>query len=61
MVGARLEATVGLAVINSLKIRFRMSAGGKISQVMRGMILPMSSASESVPRFILMEMVISEI
>jgi hypothetical protein len=53
MVGVKQQATVGLAVINSLKIRFKMSAGGKISQVMTGIIRPKSSASRSVPRFIL--------
>jgi hypothetical protein len=46
---------VGLAVINSLKMRFKMSAGGKISQVMTGIIRPKSSASLSVPRFILIK------
>lgn len=46
---------MGLAVINSLKMRFKMSAGGKISQVMTGIIRPKSSASLSVPRFILIK------
>lgn len=45
MVGVRQYATAGLADMNSLKIRLRMSAGGKMSQVMVGIIRPSKSAS----------------
>jgi len=53
MVGDRLNATAGRAVMNSFNIRLRISAGGKMSHVMIGMIRPKRSASRSVPRFIL--------